>query len=118
MTDGLVQSALVLKSDSEAPVGKARRAGFEPDGFLEVADGLVQPTLGAQGLAEVGVSQSRIRVEPEGFLVMADGLVRPAQGIQNSPKVDVNPGRRIRVDAEGFLEVVDGLVQPALFEEG
>src|SRR4051794_20678044 len=99
MTNGLVQSALVLKSDSEAPVGKDGRTGVEPDGFLEAADGLVQPALRGEGHAAVGVSQSRIRVEPEGFLVLANGLVQPARSKQNRPEVGVNPGRRFRVDA-------------------
>ncbi len=48
---------------------------FEADGFLELADGLVDPALLEEGDAEVVVGVGVIRFEADGFLILADRLV-------------------------------------------
>ena len=51
---------------------------FEADGFLKLADRLVNPAFLVEGDAKVVVGLGVIRFEAEGFLKLADGLVGPA----------------------------------------
>ena len=75
-------------------MGRSRYLGLEPDGFLVVVDGLVQPTLSVQGIPRLlwGMSRPIIWVEPDGFAVVADGLVPPAQIAQGQADGVAGPG--------------------------
>ncbi len=48
---------------------------FQAEGFLELADGLVELAFPAEDVAEAEVGLGVIRFQAEGFLELADGLV-------------------------------------------
>ena len=63
------------ENKTEVAVGRGASLRIDPDGFLEMADGLVQPALFQQGNPEVVVGQGEIRVAGEGQVQVVDGFV-------------------------------------------
>ena len=75
---------------------------FKADGFLELADRLVDSAFPAEGVAEVVVGVGVIRFQAKGFLELADRLVDLAFPAEGVAEVVVGVGV-IRVEADGFL---------------
>ena len=86
---------------------------IELDGFPEAGDGLVQPALVIQRLAQRGSDPKQRRVELSGLLELGNSLVKLTLLLQFAAQVGVGLGE-IRVEFDGLAEACDGLVQPAL----
>jgi len=89
---------------------------FEANGFLEMADRLVNPASPGQGDAEVVVGIGIIRLDVDGVLILADGLVAPAFPDQGDAEVVVSLG--VSGLGGGFPDIGGWPHRSGLGEEG
>src|SRR5262245_1915548 len=77
---------------------------MEPDGFVEVSDGLVVVPLGLPGKAapQIPIGIPLPRIEPDGLVIVADRLARPGSAAADVGVVWIEP--------DGLIVVFDGLV--------
>ena len=90
---------------------------FQVDGFLELANRLVDLAFPNEGDAEVVVGLGEIRLQADGFLELPDRLVNLAFPDEGDAEVAVGEGV-IRFQADGFLVLADPLVDLAFLDDG
>ncbi len=83
--------------------------GIEPDGLIEVGDGLVVLLLKGPGIATFFEGEGGIRVEPDRLVEVGDGFVVLLLG-EPSRAPTVKGFRELGVEPDGFVEVGDGFV--------
>jgi hypothetical protein len=91
---------------------------LEPDGLPITGNGLVEPTLAFECIAEVTVVKGRLFLVSERLPEGRDGsIIIVLLVTEQSSQVAVSPGI-IRLDADSFLVGGNGLVQGALLPKG
>ena len=89
---------------------------IDADGFLILADGLVQPAFVGKRNTEVEAGIPIIRVAVDGPLKLADRLSDPTTLEQRNPQIDLRP-IEIRLEIYGCLKFADGPVEIILVEK-
>ena len=81
--------------------------------LLVCRHGIIQPALGAQDIAEVGVRHSEIGLQTDGLLKMLDCAVQIHPLMQCDAEIAVGQGV-VRVKLDGPSICSDGFLQPPL----